>query len=98
VDPNVQVAFLSVVSTLIATVGVIFVAIKNSQKERTKAAEAGVEVGLDEEQVLGRMLELIAENGRKEKTIAELRAKNASLMADNRQLRAQLRQEKKTHD
>lgn len=96
-DPNVQVAFLSVVSTLIATMGVIFVAVKNNQKERTKAAEAGVEAGLDEKDVLGRMLELVAENGRKEKTITDLRVKLAKALEDNRDLRAQLREEKKTH-
>lgn len=97
-DPNVQVAFVSVISTLITTCGVIFVAVKNNQKERTKSAEAGVEAGLDETNVLGRMLELIAENGRKEKTITDLRADKAKLMAENRMLRAQLREEKKTHD
>lgn len=89
-DPNVQVAFVSVLSTLITTIGVIFVAVKNSQKERTKAAEAGVEAGLDEKDVLGRMLSLIAENERKEKTIVDLRK-------ENRDLRSQLREEKKTN-
>lgn len=97
-DPNVQVAFVSVLSTFITTCGVIFVAVKNNQKERTKAAEAGVEAGLDEKDVLGRMLALITENERKERTITELRAKVLSLTADLRELRAQLREEKKTHD
>lgn len=95
-DPNVQVAFVSVLSTFITTVGVIFVAVKNNQKERTKAAEAGVEAGLDEKDVLGRMLDLIAENGRKEKTITDLRVKLAKALDDNKELRAQLR-ERKTH-
>ena len=97
-DPNVQVALVSVISTLITTCGVIIVAVKNNQKERTKAAEAGVEAGLDEKDVLSRMLELIAENGRKESTITELRAKVSHLMSDNRDLRAQLREEKKSRE
>lgn len=96
-DPNVQVAFVSVLSTFITTVGVIFVAVKNNQKERTKAAEAGVEAGLDEKDVLGRMLALISENERKEKTITDLRAKVHTLMSDVRELRAQLREEKNTN-
>lgn len=96
-DPNVQVAFVSVLSTFITTCGVIFVAVKNSQKERTKAAEAGVEAGLDEKDVLGRMLALISENERKENTITELRKKLATALAENKELRAQLREEKKTH-
>jgi hypothetical protein len=97
-DPNVQVAFVTVLSTLITTCGVIFVAVKNNQKERTNAAEAGVEVGLDETNVLGRMLDLIAENGRKEKTITELRADKIKLLTELRELRAQLREEKKARE
>lgn len=97
-DPNVQVAFVSVLSTFITTCGVIFVAVKNNQKERTKAAEAGVEAGLDEKDVLGRMLALITENERKERTITELRAKVIALTSVIRELRAELRKEKRTHD
>lgn len=98
-DPNVQVAFVSVLSTLITTCGVIFVAVKNSQRERTKAAEAGVEAGLDEKDVLGRMLALISENERKEQTIARLRKQNQILtvaLTDD-ELREQLREENTTH-
>lgn len=97
-DPNVQVAFVSVLSTFITTCGVIFVAVKNNQKERTKAAEAGVEAGLDEKDVLGRMLSLITENERKEKIISELREKLHAALTEARELRAQLRKEKRTHD
>jgi hypothetical protein len=97
-DPNVQVAFVSVISTFITTCGVIIVAVKNNQKERTKSAEAGVEAGLDEKDVLGRMLALISENERKETTITDLRAKLAAALVDNKELRAKLREEKKTHD
>lgn len=74
-DPNVQVALVSVFATLITTLGVVAVAVINNRKERGKAASAGVEAGLDEKDVLGRMLALIAENERKEKIIEELRAR-----------------------
>jgi len=72
-DPNVQVALVGVFATLITTVGVVVVAVINNKKERGKAASAGVEAGLDEKDVLERMLSLIAENERKEATITRLR-------------------------
>jgi flagellar motor component MotA len=94
-DPNVQVAIVSVFSTIIVTIGVIATAVINNRKERVKAASAGVEAGLDEKDVLERMLSLIAENERKEKTIRELRKKVQilTLSLTNDDLRAQLREE-----
>jgi hypothetical protein len=94
-DPNVQVAIVSVFSTAIVTAGVIATAVINSRKERTKAATAGVEAGLDEKDVLERMLSLIAENERKERTIMELRKKTdiLTLSLTNDELRDQLREE-----
>lgn len=58
-DPNVQVALVSVFATTITTLGVIAVAVINNRKERTKAADAGVDAGLDEKDVLARILALI---------------------------------------
>lgn len=86
-DPNVQVAFVTVIATTISTLGVIVVAIINNRKERAQAASAGVEAGLDEQDVLKRMLELLAENGRKEATITSLKAQIRSLKAEIRDLR-----------
>lgn len=97
-DPNVQVAYVSIIATTITTLGVIVVAMINNRKERVKAASAGVEAGLDEKDVLGRMLALISENERKEQTITDLRAKVHVLTTDNRELRAQLREEKKARE
>jgi hypothetical protein len=100
-DPNVQVAFVSVFATLITTLGVIAVAVINNRKERAKAADAGVEAGLDEGDVLKRMLALIAENERKETTISHLRLENQGLEDENRMLRAEntrLRLEKRGSD
>lgn len=88
-DPNLQVAFVSVLATLITTAGVVAVAVINNRKERSGAAEAGVEAGLDERDVLGRMLSLISENERKETTIARLREENDYIREENRQLRAE---------
>lgn len=86
IDPNVQVALVSVIATTVTTMGVIAVAIINNRKERAKAANAGVEAGLDERDVLERMLALMSENDRlkaagakKDKQISELRADVAAL-------------------
>ena len=89
-DPNIQVAFISVLSTFITTGGVIVVALINNRKEREGAASAGVEAGLDERDILERMLSLIAENERKEVTIVGLKKKIRELQSENRALRALL--------
>lgn len=47
-DPTVQVAMVGVMTTLITTLGVIFVAIVNNRKERSGAADEGVEATLRE--------------------------------------------------
>ncbi|SRR6478609_3172067 len=88
-DPNVQVALVSVIATFITTLGVISVAVINNRKERAKAADAGVEAGLDEGDVLKRMLALIAENERKETEITALKISKQDLEDDNRMLRAE---------
>ena len=88
-DPNVQVALVSVIATFITTLGVIAVAVINNRKERAKAADAGVEAGLDEKDVLTRILALISENDEKAKKILEDSARMAALEADNRMLRAE---------
>jgi cell division protein FtsB len=88
-DPNIQVAFISVLATIVTTVGVVTVAVLNNRKERDGAASAGVEAGLDERDILGRMLSLIAENERKEKHITELQADKKDLQKENRELRAE---------
>lgn len=86
-DPNVQVALVSVFATAITTLGVIAVAVINNRKERTKAADAGVEAGLDEKDVLSRILALISENDALEKTVADLTAERDQLLETNRQLK-----------
>lgn len=88
-DPNIQVAFISVLATIVTTVGVVSVAIINNRRERDGAASAGVEAGLDERDILGRMLSLISENERKEKHIAELQADKKELQKECRELRAE---------
>lgn len=93
-DPNIQVAFISVLATLITTMGVIAVAVINNRREREGAATAGVEAALDERDVLERLLSLIAENERKEAEIQSLKneaternEKIAQLMRENAALR-----------
>lgn len=86
IDPNVQVALVSVLATTVTTMGVIAVAIINNRKERAKAANAGVEAGLNERDVLEQLLALMNENAqlktestRKDKRISELRAERDAL-------------------
>lgn len=93
IDPNVQVALISVFATFVTTCGVVAVAVINNRKERSKAANAGVEAGLDERDVLERMLALISENERKEETIASLRRQIREMRAEMSQLREQLKKE-----
>lgn len=90
-DPNVQVALISVFATTITTLGVVMVAVINNRKERTKAASAGVEAGLDEGEVLEKLLNLMDENRRKEATIVSLRARAKKAETENADLRAQLK-------
>jgi cell division protein FtsB len=87
IDPNVQVALVSVIATVITTAGVVAVAIINNRRERGNAASEGVEAALDERDVLERMLALISENERKEATITGLRKANGQLRAENSELR-----------
>lgn len=87
-DPNVQVALVSVFATTITTLGVIAVAVINNRKERTKAADVGVEAGLDEKDVLSRILSLISENDALEKSLADVTAERDQLKDENRQLKA----------
>lgn len=88
-DPNVQVALVSVIATTITTLGVVMVAVINNRKERTKAANAGIEAGLDEE-LLEHLLALIDENNRKEATITTLRRQLRESRAREADLREQL--------
>lgn len=88
-DPNIQVAFISVLATIVTTVGVVAVAVINNRRERDGAASAGVEAGLDERDILGRMLSLISENERKEKHISELQQEKKELQKECRELRAE---------
>lgn len=89
-DPNVQVALVSVFATFITTLGVVAVAIINNKKERAKAADAGVEAGLDERDVLTRVLSLISENDEKTaEKILVYEAKISDLEQINRELRAE---------
>jgi hypothetical protein len=89
-DPNVQVALVSVIATMITTLGVVSVAVINNRKERDNAASAGVDAGLDEKDILERLLSLISENESKEKQIAALENENRLLKMANQELHAEL--------
>lgn len=88
-DPNVQVAFVTVLGVLISTSGVVAAAIINNQRERAKAASAGVDAALDEKDILQRVVSLIAENDRKEATIRELKGDVRVLEEEIRMLKAE---------
>lgn len=89
-DPNVQVALVSVFATTITTLGVIAVAVINNRKERTKAADAGVDAGLDEKDVLTRMLTLHTEKDALETKLAAVTAERDQLKDEVHNLRTQL--------
>jgi len=88
-DPNVQVAAVSVIATVITTAGVVIVALINNRKERVKSASAGVEAALDERDVLERLLYLNGENERKDVKIEGLETMLAAAQEDNRRLRSE---------
>jgi len=48
-DPTAQVAAIGIVTTLITTTGVLLVAVLNNKKERSDAADTGVELALREQ-------------------------------------------------
>lgn len=89
-DPNVQVAFVGIFATMITSAAVVLVAVINNRRERSGSARAGIEAGLDEQNVLQRMLALIAENERKEFTIEGLKKQVRLLIDENNRLRDQL--------
>lgn len=91
-DPNVQVALVSVFATLITTSGVVAVAMINNRKERDKAAGEGVDAALDDKDILGSMLALMSDVQRKEAIIVELKKKVRDLTAEIKRLREQLNQ------
>lgn len=89
-DPTTQTAIASVFTAIIATSGVIAVAVINNNKERSKAADAGVEAGLSDREVLQLVGELTAENARKEFTIQNLKDKIRRLEDENEDLKEKL--------
>jgi hypothetical protein len=82
IDPNVQVALITIITTAITTSGVIVAAIVNSRKEKAKAATAGVEAGLDEKDILKRLLKVLGENDILEGLNAELKEELEKAKAD----------------
>ena len=87
-DPNVQVAFVSVLVAIVTTSGVVAVAIINRPgRNANKPVQAPDDAPLDEKDVLERMLGLISENERKEATIARLRLRESALEEEVRMLK-----------
>jgi predicted RNase H-like nuclease (RuvC/YqgF family) len=84
-DPAVQVALVGIFSTLITTIGVIFVAVLNNNKEREGAADQGVEATLRERIALRD--EQLAEL---REDISELRTQLAEAMHLNSELRSEV--------
>lgn len=98
IDPNVQVALITIVTTFITTCGVVVAAVVNSRKEKAKAATAGVEAGLDEKEMLQRLLRVLADNDRLEGINAELKTELEAAKKENRSLRAKLAACKKSQE
>lgn len=80
-DPTVQVAAIGIITTFITTLGVIVVAVLNNRKERTDAAETGIEETLRERIILRdeQIMDLKDEVAHKEQIIQRLKAKIAEL-------------------
>lgn len=76
-DPTIG----AILATIVTTVGLIAVAIINNRKERSQAAGAGVEAGLDDRNVLKQMMALISDIERKEKIIQDQDDEIADLKA-----------------
>lgn len=93
-DANVQVALVSVFATTITTMGVIAAAMINNRKERGKAADAGVDAGLNDSDVLKLVGDLIAENSRKESSIVRLREQVEALETENEKLKEEIEEYK----
>lgn len=88
-DPNVQVAFVSVLVAIVTTSGVVVTALINRPSGGGHARTEEEEDHLDESDVLERMLSLIRENERKEESIGRLRHRVDFLEAENRGLKAE---------
>ena len=92
-DPNVQVALISVVTTFITTLGVIGTAIINNLQRRVKNAEKVVENvvddDIDEIDVMRKLYVLITENEMKAAQLADARREIEALAKVNRALRAE---------
>lgn len=99
-DPSVQVAIVSGIAGIVSTLGVIAVAFINNRRERTGAAEKGVELTLRERITLRdeQIVDLkgdIAERDQiiedRNETIAQKSEENTELRRSNSNLRADLR-------
>lgn len=88
-DPSVQVALITVITTAITTGGVVYVGRSGTNKERKKAADAGVEEGLDENNAVALLAPLVRENARKEGSLQRQAEKIAELEKDKEQLQHQ---------
>lgn len=91
-DPAVQVALVGVFATLITTIGVVVAAVINNRKERTGAADQGVEATLRERIALRdeQIEDLRADITELRAQLAEANRINAELQEELRQLRTQL--------
>lgn len=84
-DPTVQVAVVGILTTFITTAGVIIVAVLNNKKERTDAAQEGIEETLRERILLRdeQIQDLKDEVAHKETIIQRLKSKIAELEKGN---------------
>ena len=85
IDPNGQVALASVLATTITTLGVVAVAYINNRKVANTPTVDDMSK-LDEKDVLGRMLYLIADGDRKEEALKAAVLENKALLETNRAL------------
>lgn len=98
-DPTVQVAAVGIFTTFITTVGVILVAVINNRKERTSAADTGVEstlrerLALRDEQIADLRADIVELNSRLDTATSQLAEAiriNTELQTELKELREKL--------
>lgn len=88
-DPSVQVAFFGVMGTALSAGSVAVVALMNNRRERSSAADEGVELALRERLVLKEEMVAAsqAEVARKERVLTRVMADREALRQENHELR-----------
>ncbi len=89
-DPNVQVALVTIFSTIITTAGVVTVAVINRQSNGPSLKSDLGDRSLDIDELFERTLSLLEENERKETALVKERRSNRLLRQENAELKKEI--------